>query len=105
MSAEEREEELYKHETALDEAAQDLVEGRHRKLQNVAAFILETAGINLPNDSHELKGNHQSEYEGRLSPAVAVAGKKTGSTDAATSREAEGVSLSKLVRDSIIRPL
>lgn len=126
LSREEREQALYTHETALDEAAQDLSEGRHRKLENVAELILDAAGISLPKESPErlrlchellrgivevvlptgierLKGNYRSEYEARLQgssgpgPVTTQDGKRTDPKDGSDA----GEPLSKLVQEFI----
>lgn len=115
LSQDERAELLNTHELFLDEAAQDLAEGRHRKLENVAELVLTAAGVNLPDSPerlrlcHELlrgiveivlpteierlRGNYQSEHETRpdAAPLLPVAKDETDT----------GMSLSKLVKDFI----
>lgn len=88
LSPEDREEQLYLHEVFLDEAAQDLAEGRHLKIANVADIVLSGAKLleDVPKDSPEyaklcrellkgivevalpteierLKGNYRNEFD------------------------------------------
>lgn len=113
------------HVNLLSDYREDLAEGRHLKLRNVAEYVLEGAGVTLPKDSPEfaklcrellkgivevvmpteierMKGNYENEYDrmgsyfSRLSPATPLA---AGSTQAPV--PVGGEPLSKLVQEYV----